>query len=332
MKILITGGSGFIGSNLVKKIIDQTEHHVVNVDLLTYASNNATLSSLKNHPRYDFQQGNICDNDLVAGVLSYFKPQIVFHLAAESHVDRSIGAPSEFIQTNIYGTYSLLTEIRSHLDRHKVDGFKLIHVSTDEVYGSLGLDDPAFTETSRYKPNSPYAASKASSDLLTRAWHKTYKLPTITTHCSNNYGPYQNTEKFIPKVITNLIKGVEIPIYGNGLNIRDWVHVSDHCDALLKIMSHGRIGQTYCIGADQEYKNIDVVDHIIDALDKQLPTENNRKLLKEFVSDRLGHDLRYAINSGKITSQLDWRPTTKFVDGISHTVKWYIDNQDWWQT
>lgn len=330
MKILITGGSGFIGSNLINKIIDETEDSVVNVDLLTYASNDATLSNVKNHPRYAFRQGNICDNDFIKAVLETEKPQVVFHLAAESHVDRSIGAPADFIQTNIYGTYALLTEIRAYLN-NRVSGFKFIHVSTDEVYGSLGFSDPAFTETSRYKPNSPYAASKASSDLLVRAWQRTYTLPGIITHCSNNYGPYQNTEKFIPKVISNLIKGSEVPIYGNGLNVRDWVHVSDHCEALLQVMSHGHIGNTYCIGADQEYNNIEVVDKIIDTLDEILPTKLKRKTLRTFVSDRLGHDLRYAINSEKISSQLNWKPKIDFDDGIYTTVKWYLDNQDWWQ-
>ena len=329
MKILVTGGTGFIGSNLVKKLIDDG-HHIVNLDLMTYAANAASLESIRENPRYSFYHGNICHRELVRGILKDEQPECVFHLAAESHVDRSIGKADDFIDTNILGTYTLLTEIQSMT--HKPDGFKFIHVSTDEVYGSLGPDEPAFDSESPYRPNSPYAASKASSDLLARAWRKTFNMPVIITHCSNNYGPNQNIEKFIPKTITNILQYLSIPIYGNGLNIRDWIHVSDHCDALIAIMNKGEVGKTYCIGGNHELTNLEVIDHVILALDKYRPgiSPGNRYDLKTFVPDRLGHDLRYAINNDKITDEIGWKPKIMFEEGIAQTIEWYSLNLSWW--
>lgn len=329
---LITGGAGFIGSALIRHLIEKTDHLVVNVDKLTYAGNLNALSSIEASPRYKFYQLDICNQSELQAIFETHQPDFVMHLAAESHVDRSINGASEFIQTNIVGTYTLLESARAYLSRcsaEKRKGFKFHHVSTDEVYGDLNSDDAAFTEETPYAPSSPYSASKASSDHLVRAWYRTYTLPIVISNCSNNYGPYQHKEKLIPLVITNAISGKKIPVYGNGEQIRDWLFVDDHVTALLKVCLYGTVGETYNIGGCNEKKNIEVVHHICKILNDIIPEEakvvERYEDLIEFVSDRPGHDLRYAINIAKINCELDWLPVETFESGLKKTVLWYID-------
>jgi dTDP-glucose 4,6-dehydratase len=332
--VLVTGGAGFIGSNFVLNWIAKTKATVVNLDLLTYAGNRGNLLSIENHPRHIFIKGDIGDGALVASLLEKHRPRAILHFAAESHVDRSIAGPGAFIQTNIVGTFSLLEQAKSYwagLPAEDKAAFRFLHVSTDEVYGTLGPNDPAFTETTPYTPNSPYAASKASSDHLVRAYFHTYGLPVLTTNCSNNYGPYQFPEKLIPLVILNALEGKPLPVYGDGLNVRDWLFVGDHCAAIRQVLERGRIGETYNIGGSSERKNIDVVTTICDILDelRPKPTLGSRRALITYVKDRPGHDRRYAINAEKIARELGWRPEKQFESGIRETVEWFLENLPW---
>jgi len=329
--ILVTGGAGFIGSNFVLEWVTQSRDRIINLDLLTYAGNINNLSSIKNNLNHVFIQGNITDEILISDLLKHYKPWAIINFAAESHVDRSISNPSAFIQTNIIGTYNLLESTRKYFDNltnEERKTFRLLHVSTDEVYGSLKNGDPAFTEESNYEPNSPYSASKASSDHLVRAWFHTYGLPTIITNCSNNYGPYQFPEKLIPLIITNALNGNDLPIYGDGQNIRDWLFVTDHCSAIINVLEKGIPGECYNIGGNNEKTNIEVVNIICSLLDELAPKHQNglssySKLIN-FVKDRQGHDRRYAINSSKIQRELGWQPKETFETGIAKTVKWYL--------
>ena len=335
-KILITGGAGFIGSALIRHIIDNTIHTVVNVDKLTYAGNLESLISVETSPRYFFEQVDICNNIEIRRIFDEQQPDIVMHLAAESHVDRSIDMPEDFIQTNIVGTYVLLEEARfywSNLDGVKKENFKFHHVSTDEVYGDLeGMDD-LFTETTPYAPSSPYSASKASSDHLVRSWQRTFNLPTLITNCSNNYGPYQFPEKLIPLIILNALSGKELPIYGDGKQIRDWLFVDDHASALIHVALNGVTGETYNIGGHNEKQNIEVVNTVCSILDELVPSQivglDSYKNLITYVTDRAGHDVRYAIDATKIANELGWTPLETFETGIRKTVQWYLDNQTW---
>lgn len=332
--ILVTGGAGFIGSNFILQWIAATGSRVVNLDRLTYAGNRENLRSVENDPRYTFAQGDIADRKLVVGLLAEHQPRAIVHFAAESHVDRSISGPAAFLQTNILGTFALLEEAKAYW-QSLADGdkaaFRFLHVSTDEVYGTLRPEDPAFQETTPYAPNSPYAASKASSDLLVRAWHHTYKLPVLTTNCSNNYGPYQFPEKLIPLMILNALEGKPLPVYGDGLNVRDWLFVEDHCAAIRQVLERGRVGETYNIGGNSERKNIDVVTAICDVLDELKPDAaiGPRRKLITHVTDRPGHDRRYAIDATKITRELGWRPTQQFESGIRRTIEWYLAHPEW---
>lgn len=333
MKILITGGAGFIGSALIRHLIANTEHSVVNVDCLTYAGNLSTLSSVDSSDRYAFEKVNVCDATAIKGVFDRHKPEAVMHLAAESHVDRSIDGPSAFIQTNVVGTYVMLEEARRYwlsLTGADKDRFRFHHISTDEVYGSLG-DDGAFTEHTPYDPSSPYSASKASSDHLVRAWHRTYGLPCVITNCSNNYGPFQFPEKLIPLTIMSALAGKPIPVYGKGENVRDWLYVDDHARALLTVLLTGRSGETYNIGGNSERQNIDVVRTICNLLDEFAPksTIDSHQKLITFVTDRPGHDHRYAIDATKIRQNLKWSPEETFESGLRKTVQWYLENQEW---
>ena len=332
-RLLITGGAGFIGSAVIRYIIKNTNHSVINVDKLTYAGNLNSLASSECDHRYAFEQIDICNASGIRHIFNKHQPDIVMHLAAESHVDRSIDDPSEFIQTNVVGTFVLLEEARhywSNLDISRKDKFRFHHVSTDEVYGDLGGTDGLFTEFSSYAPSSPYSASKASSDHLVRAWQRTFKLPTLITNCSNNYGPYQFPEKLIPLIIINALKGKELPIYGNGKQVRDWLYVDDHAKALLHVALTGHIGETYNIGGHNEIKNIDVVRTICSILDELVPNNFNKyEELIIHVDDRSGHDVRYAIDASKIEKQLNWLPSETFETGIRKTVIWYLDNQPW---
>ncbi len=335
-KLLITGGAGFIGSAVIRHIIDNTQHSVVNVDKLTYAGNLESLATIESSDRYAFEQVDICDAQAIKQVFSEHQPDIVMHLAAESHVDRSIDGPGEFIQTNIVGTYVLLEAARSYwtnLTDSKKENFRFHHVSTDEVYGDLEGVDDLFTEDTPYAPSSPYSAAKASSDHLVRAWQRTFKFPTLITNCSNNYGPYQFPEKLVPLVILNALEGKELPIYGDGTQIRDWLYVDDHARALLHVALNGEIGETYNIGGHNEIKNIDVVKTICAILDDLVPSQHNNiakyEQLIRFVDDRAGHDVRYAIDASKIKEELNWTPDETFTTGIKKTLEWYLANSVW---
>jgi len=330
-KILITGGAGFIGSALVRHIINNTADSVVNLDKLTYAGNLQSLISVSDDSRYRFEQVDICDAKEVARVFQQHQPDAVMHLAAESHVDRSITGPAEFIQTNIVGTYTLLEGARTYwntIEGAKKNDFRFHHISTDEVYGSLG-DQGFFTEETPYEPNSPYSASKASSDHLVRAWHHTYGMPVVTTNCSNNYGPYHFPEKLIPLVILNAVNGKPLPIYGKGDNIRDWLYVEDHARALYLVMNEGKLGETYNIGGWNEKTNLEVVHTICAILDELRPQATPYSDLITFVKDRPGHDQRYAIDASKIERELGWKPQETFETGLRKTVEWYLSNREW---
>jgi dTDP-glucose 4,6-dehydratase len=332
--IVVTGGAGFIGSNFVLQWIADEGEPVVNLDKLTYAGNLANLTSLKSDPRHIFVKGDICDQALVKSLLESYRPRAIVHFAAESHVDRSIHGPEHFITTNIVGTFRLLDAARLYCDGLPAKGqgsFRFLHVSTDEVYGSLGTDDPAFCETTRYAPNSPYSASKAASDHLVRAYHHTYGLPTIVTNCSNNYGPRQFPEKLIPLMMLNAIKGESLPVYGDGLNVRDWLYVDDHCAGVRAALLKGLPGATYNIGGRNEKANLEVVQSLCDTLDVLLPRPDGARYRNQiaFVADRPGHDRRYAIDARKIEQELGWRPQESFETGIRKTVQWFLDNEAW---
>ncbi len=330
--ILVTGGAGFIGSNFVLDWIAAEGTPVVNLDKLTYAGNPANLASLKGDSRYVFAQGDICDRTLIAGLLQKHQPQAIVHFAAESHVDRSIHGPGEFVQTNVVGTFSLLEEARAYwgtLAEPAKSRFRFLHVSTDEVYGSLGSTDPAFSETTPYAPNSPYAASKAASDHLVRAYHHTYGMPVITTNCSNNYGPLQFPEKLIPLMILNALNGKPLPVYGDGKNVRDWLHVSDHCSGIRAALAKGKPGETYNIGGNSEKTNLEVVHAVCTILDELHPAGAPHAKLITYVKDRPGHDQRYAINAEKIRRELGWEPQERFEKGLRRTVEWYLANGEW---
>ncbi len=336
MNILVTGGAGFIGSAVIRHLINETEHHVLNVDKLTYAGNLESLISVSDHPRYQFTQTDICDHVFLTRLFSEFQPDIVMHLAAESHVDRSIDGPAEFINTNIVGTYTLLEVARKYwqnLSTIKKSRFKFHHISTDEVYGDLEGTTDLFTETTPYLPSSPYSASKASSDHLVRAWHRTYGLPVVITNCSNNYGPYHFPEKLIPLMILNALDGKSLPVYGNGQQIRDWLFVEDHARALYQVATEGIVGETYNIGGHNEKQNIEVVKTICKILDELKPRLEGKTYtsLITFVNDRPGHDLRYAIDASKIERELGWKPQESFETGIRKTVQWYLNNLEWCQ-
>ncbi|NCI78484.1 dTDP-glucose 4,6-dehydratase [Acinetobacter kanungonis] len=334
MNILVTGGAGFIGSAVIRHIMQNTHNHVLNIDKLTYAGNLESLNEIDQHPNYEFKQIDICDTEQITAAIDAFRPDAIMHLAAESHVDRSIDGPAAFIQTNIVGTYTLLEAARKYwmgLDAEAQQNFRFHHISTDEVYGDLeGIKD-LFTETTSYAPSSPYSASKASSDHLVRAWHRTYGLPVIVTNCSNNYGPYHFPEKLIPLVILNALDAKPLPVYGNGQQIRDWLFVEDHARALYKVVTEGVVGETYNIGGHNEKQNIDVVKTICKILDELKPQASGQAYdsLITFVKDRPGHDLRYAIDATKIQNELGWTPTETFETGIRKTVEWYLNNQEW---
>ena len=332
--ILVTGGAGFIGTNFVLEWVKQHNEAVVNLDKLTYAGNLQNLAEVQTNPRHVFVHGDIGDQDLILRLLQEYQPRAIINFAAESHVDRSIHGPEDFIQTNVVGTFHLLEAVRQHWNVMSEEGkaeFRFLHVSTDEVYGSLGNDDPPFTETTPYAPNSPYSASKAASDHLVRAYHHTYGLPTLTTNCSNNYGPYQFPEKLVPLIIMNAIAGKTLPIYGDGQNIRDWLYVSDHCSAIRAVLAHGNVGEIYNIGGSNEQTNLDVVAAICTMLDQVHPSSPivPHAELIQYIRDRAGHDRRYAIDANKIQRELGWRPVETFESGIRKTVNWYLANQDW---
>ncbi|HTM61859.1 MAG TPA: dTDP-glucose 4,6-dehydratase [Burkholderiales bacterium] len=324
--LLVTGGAGFIGSNFVVTTLAQTGEPIVTLDKLTYAGSLMNLSTVSADSRHTFVRGDICDRELVRSLLRKHQPRAIVHFAAESHVDRSISGPAEFVQANVVGTWSLLEEARGY---SKDDDFRFLHISTDEVYGSLGPDDPAFTETTPFAPNSPYAASKAAADHLVRAYFHTYGLPVLTTNCSNNYGPHQFPEKLIPLMIRNAIAGKPLPVYGDGRNVRDWLYVTDHCDAIRVVLSKGKIGQTYNIGGESERANNDVVRTLCTLLDKARPRKGGSYAeLISYVTDRLGHDRRYAMNISKIRRELGWQPKESFETGLEKTVQWYLANLD----
>jgi len=333
MTVLVTGGAGFIGSNFVLDWLATTGDPVVNLDKLTYAGNLANLASLEGDARHTFVRGDIGDRALVNDLLARHRPRAIVHFAAESHVDRSIHGPGEFITTNVLGTFSLLEEARAFwgaLPGSEKDSFRFLHVSTDEVYGSLGPQDPAFSETTAYAPNSPYSASKAGSDHLVRAYHHTYGLPTLITNCSNNYGPYQFPEKLIPLMIVNALGGKPLPVYGDGQNVRDWLYVGDHCSAVREVLARGRPGEVYNIGGNSEQRNLDVVNTLCATLDALKPrAAGSYADLVTFVKDRPGHDRRYAIDATKLRTELGWSPTETFDTGLAKTVQWYLDNSAW---
>lgn len=334
MTILVTGAAGFIGSNFVLNWLRNNEETIINFDKLTYAGNLDNLKSVERNPNYHFYKGDIIDSKLISSILSEHKPRAILNFAAESHVDRSLKNADSFIQTNIIGTYRLLEEARFFYNKLKEKDkkrFRFLHVSTDEVYGSLNISDEPFNETNKYNPNSPYSASKASSDHLVRAWFHTYGLPVLTTNCSNNFGPYQFPEKLIPLCIIKAIQGFDLPIYGDGQQVRDWLYVDDHCSAILDVLDMGHIGETYNIGGGNEKTNLQVVSEICDLLDELLPKKDGQsyKRLITFIKDRPGHDRRYAIDNQKILNELNWKPKVTFDAGIRKTVIWYLDNQNW---
>jgi dTDP-glucose 4,6-dehydratase len=330
MKLLVTGGAGFIGSAVVRLAVTRG-HEVVNLDALTYAANPANVAGVAGSNLYSFEQADIRDRARLDQVMGDHRPDAVMHLAAESHVDRSIDGPGDFIETNVTGTFNLLEAARAHWTRTgRPEGFRFHHISTDEVFGTLG-DEGKFTETTPYAPNSPYSASKAASDHLVRAWHETYGLPVVMTNCSNNYGPYHFPEKLIPVVILNALQGRPIPVYGQGLNVRDWLYVEDHADALLTVLARGQVGRSYNIGGENEVRNIDLVRMICALLDEMRPQGAPHDRLITFVTDRPGHDARYAIDPSRIREELGWRPSVTLEQGLRRTVRWYLDNADWWQ-
>ena len=330
--ILVTGGAGFIGSNFVLDWLASTDEPVINLDKLTYAGNPDNLSSLQGDARHQLVKGDICDRELVNQLMSTHKPRAIVHFAAESHVDRSIHGPGDFIRTNVDGTFSLLEAARAHcaaLSDSERAKFRFLHVSTDEVFGSLNPDDPPFSETTPYAPNSPYSASKASSDHLVRAWHHTYGLPVLTSNCSNNYGPLQFPEKLVPLIIANALAGKPLPIYGDGQQVRDWLYVGDHCSAIRRILTEGKPGETYNIGGWNEKANLDVVHTLCDLLDELAPAKQSYRQQITYVTDRPGHDRRYAIDARKTERELGWRPAETFETGMRKTVQWYLANQEW---
>jgi len=332
-RIIATGGAGFIGSALVRHLIEATSHSVLVVDKLTYAGNMDSLASVASDPRFAFVKADICDSERMRRIFSDYQPDLVIHLAAESHVDRSIEGPGEFVQTNVVGTFSLLQAALGHwrtLPPERRDSFRFHHVSTDEVFGSLGPQG-YFVETTAYNPNSPYSASKAASDHLVNAWHHTYGLPTVTSNCSNNYGPYQFPEKLIPLMVINALEGKPLPVYGTGANVRDWLYVDDHVRALMLVATTGRVGHTYCIGGCNEKSNLDVSTMICTLMDElaRKPSGAHAELIR-FVDDRPGHDLRYAIKADKVMTELGWRPQETFEQGLRKTVQWYLANRSWW--
>ncbi|EPK3803145.1 MULTISPECIES: dTDP-glucose 4,6-dehydratase [Enterobacteriaceae] len=337
MKILVTGGAGFIGSAVIRHIINDTQDSVINADKLTYAGNLESLASVSDNARYTFEQVDICNRTELDRLFSQYQPDALMHLAAESHVDRSIDGPAAFIETNIVGTYTLLEAARHYwntLDSDKKSSFRFHHISTDEVYGDLEGTNDLFTEETSYEPSSPYSASKASSDHLVRAWLRTYGLPTIVTNCSNNYGPFHFPEKLIPLMILNALDGKPLPVYGNGMQIRDWLFVEDHARALYKVVTEGKVGETYNIGGHNEKANIEVVSTICELLEELVPNKpdgvNLYKDLITYVKDRPGHDVRYAIDAAKIERELGWKPQETFESGIRKTVEWYLNNKTWW--
>lgn len=339
MRILVTGGAGFIGSAVIRHLIDNTDHVVANLDKLTYAGNLESLASVAYSARYSFHQVDICERAALDAVLTLFKPDAVMHLAAESHVDRSIDGPADFIHTNIVGTYTLLEATRTYwcgLPKDRKQAFRFHHISTDEVFGDLEGTEELFTESTSYAPSSPYSASKASSDHLVRAWHRTYGLPVLVTNCSNNYGPFHFPEKLIPHMILNALHGKSLPVYGDGSQIRDWLFVEDHARALVEVVMHGEVGETYNIGGHNEKRNLEVVETICALLDELRPwidggVRRSYGELITFVKDRPGHDLRYAIDASKIEYELGWKPQESFDSGIRKTVLWYLSSSEWWQ-
>ncbi|WP_213952832.1 dTDP-glucose 4,6-dehydratase [Variovorax sp. dw_954] len=332
--ILVTGGAGFIGANFVLDWVGQGDEPVVNLDKLTYAGNPETLASLAGNPRHVFVQGDIGDSALVDRLLAEHKPRAVVNFAAESHVDRSIHGPEDFVQTNVLGTFRLLESVRGYwsaLPAEQKAAFRFLHVSTDEVYGSLSATDPAFTEDNKYEPNSPYSASKAASDHLVRAWHHTYKLPVVTTNCSNNYGPFHFPEKLIPLIIVNALAGKPLPVYGDGMQVRDWLYVKDHCSAIRRVLEAGRLGETYNVGGWNEKPNIEIVNTVCALLDELQPRADGKPYAAQisYVTDRPGHDRRYAIDARKLERELGWKPAETFDTGIRKTVEWYLANGEW---
>ena len=331
--VIVTGGAGFIGSNFINYLLETTNYYIINIDKLTYAS---SLESIKNNENYEFIQADICDSNKIRSIINKFRPSLLINFAAESHVDNSIKKPQRFINTNIVGVGNLLQHSLVYFNnltiKEKKD-FRFIHISTDEVYGSLGINDKKFNELNRYIPSSPYSASKAASDHLVIAWYKTYGLPVLITNCSNNYGPFQFPEKLIPLMILNCIKEKKLPIYGNGKNVRDWIYVKDHCRAIYEVYQKGKIGEAYNIGANSEKTNIEIVRMICHVMDSKLPRKNNKSYLEliDHVNDRLGHDFRYAIDNTKIQEQIGWQPSITFEKGLERTINWYIHNEKWWQ-
>ncbi len=333
MKIMVTGGAGFIGSAVCRYLVGQRNVSVVNVDKLTYAANLQSLKDIENSSNYTFEKIDICDGEAVLSAMKKHRIDAIMHLAAESHVDRSIDGPAAFIQTNIIGTYSMLEAARTYWrdELKEIENFRFHHVSTDEVFGDLPFDGSLFSETTSYAPSSPYSASKASSDHLVQAWHRTYGLPIVMSNCSNNYGPYHFPEKLIPLVVLNALEEKTLPVYGKGDNVRDWLYVEDHAVALTNVLEKGRVGQSYNIGGNAERTNLEVVHTICDILDELRPTATCRRELVQFVSDRPGHDRRYAIDASKIKKNLGWSPSVSFEQGLENTVKWYLDNEWWWK-
>lgn len=330
MKYLVTGGAGFIGSALCYRLMQSPEAHVTVIDKMTYAANPASLAPLESDPRFRFLQADICDLPRMMDLVRADAPDVIFHLAAETHVDRSIDGAGAFVQTNLVGTFAMLQAARAHFEQVRPAGFRFVHVSTDEVFGSLGAEG-LFDETTAYDPSSPYSATKAGADHLAHAWHRTYGLPVVVSNCSNNYGPRQFPEKLIPLVLLNALDGKRLPVYGDGLNVRDWLHVDDHADALVRMAEAGVPGQSYAVGANSERTNIDIVRLICGLLEARRPAEKPYADLITFVTDRPGHDRRYAIDAGKIKRDLGWSPSRNFEQGLADTVDWYLANKDWWR-